>query len=128
MSRGFDPVSTNGKRFAPRERVQLLVVGAGPAGCAAALEAARLGLKVTLVDENPLDPALMGLEVPFHFGGRMTGAVRNRNSMTQAIVANAPALGEAFEAGVDVRPASPTAPKAGSSVSTLPFSQRAGGT
>jgi thioredoxin reductase len=103
LSRGFDPVSTNGKQFAPRECAQLLVVGAGPAGCAAALEAARLGLKVTLVDENPLDPALMGLEVPFHFGGRMTGAVRNRNSMTQAIVANAPALGEAFEAGVDVR-------------------------
>ena len=45
----------------------------------------------------------MGLEVPFHFGGRMTGAVRNRNSMTEAIVANDPSLGEAFEAGVDVR-------------------------
>ena len=100
MSRGFDPVSTNGKRLTPRERVQLLVVGAGPAGCAAALEAARLGLEVTLVDEHPLDPASMGLEVPFHFGGRMTGAVRNRNSMTEAILANDPALGEAFEAGV----------------------------
>ncbi len=45
----------------------------------------------------------MGLEVPFHFGGRMTGAVRNRNSMTEAILASDPALGEAFEAGVDVR-------------------------
>ena len=73
------------------------------AGCAAALEAARLGLKVALVDEHPVDPASMGLEVPFHFGGRMTGAVRNRNSMTEAIVANDPSLGEAFEAGVDVR-------------------------
>jgi thioredoxin reductase len=103
VSRGFDPVSTNGKRLTPRERVQLLVVGAGPVGCAAALEAARLGLEVALVDENPLDPGSMGLEVPFHFGGRMTGAVRNRNAMTEAIVANDPALGEAFEAGVDVR-------------------------
>jgi choline dehydrogenase-like flavoprotein len=103
VSRGFDPVSTNGKRLAPRERVQLLVVGAGPVGCAAAIEAARLGLKVALVDEHPLDPTLMGLEVPFHFGGRMTGAVRNRNAMTEAIVANDPALGRAFEAGVDVR-------------------------
>jgi thioredoxin reductase len=103
LSRGFDPVSTNGKRLTPRESVQLLVVGAGPAGCTAALEAARLGLKTILVDENPLDPASMGLEVPFHFGGRMTGAVRNRNAMTEAIVANDAALGEAFEAGVDVR-------------------------
>ena len=45
----------------------------------------------------------MGLEVPFHFGGRMTGAVRNRNAMIETIVANDPALVEAFEAGVDVR-------------------------
>jgi thioredoxin reductase len=103
LSRGFDPVSTNGKRLTPRGHVQLLVVGAGPAGSAAAIEAARLGLKVMLVDENPVDPASMGLEVPFHFGGRMTGAVRNRNAMTEAIVANDPALSEAFEAGVDVR-------------------------
>jgi pyruvate/2-oxoglutarate dehydrogenase complex dihydrolipoamide dehydrogenase (E3) component len=103
LSRGFDPISTNGKRLAPRECVQLLVVGAGPAGCAAAIEAAQLGLEVVLVDENPVDPASMGLEVPFHFGGRMTGAVRNRNAITEAIVANDPALGEAFEAGVDVR-------------------------
>ncbi|HEY1779464.1 MAG TPA: FAD-dependent oxidoreductase [Roseiarcus sp.] len=103
MSRGSDPVSTNGKRLTARERAQLLVVGAGPAGCAAALEGARLGLKVMLVDENPLDPASMGLEVPFHFGGRMTGAVRNRNSMIETIVANDPALGEAFGAGVEVR-------------------------
>ena len=103
LSRGFDPVCTDGKRRTLRERVQVLVVGAGHAGCAAALEAARLGLKVALVDENPVDPALIGLEVPFHFGGRMTGAVRNRNAMTETIVANDPALGEAFEAGVDVR-------------------------
>ena len=103
LSRGFDPVSTNGKRLTSREHVQLLVVGAGPAGCAAALEAAGLGLKVVLVDENPVDPASMGLEVPFHYGGRVTGAVRNRNAMTEAIVANDPALSEAFEAGVDVR-------------------------
>jgi thioredoxin reductase len=103
LNRGFDPVSTNGKRLTPRERVQLLVVGAGPAGCAAAIEGARLGLKVMLVDENPLDPASMGLEVPFHFGGRMTGAVRNRNAMIETIVANDPALVEAFEAGIDVR-------------------------
>ena len=33
--------------------VDLLIVGAGPAGIAAALEGARLGLGVLVADENP---------------------------------------------------------------------------
>ena len=32
---------------------ELLVLGAGPAGCEAALHAARLGLAVTIVDDRP---------------------------------------------------------------------------
>jgi thioredoxin reductase len=81
----------------------MLVVGAGPAGLAAALEAARRGLKVVLVDEHPVDPALMGLDVPFHFGQRMTGAVRNTARMIEAIAEADDQIAEAFEAGVDVR-------------------------
>jgi hypothetical protein len=45
----------------------------------------------------------MGLDVPLHFGGRVSGAVRNRNAMTEAVLASDPAIAEAFEAGVDMR-------------------------
>lgn len=101
---GFrDIKSTDGKPLQARERAQLLVVGAGPAGLAAALEAARRGLHVVLVDEHPVDHALMGLDVPFHFGQRMNGAVRNRARMIERIVAADERIAEAFSAGVDVR-------------------------
>lgn len=41
------------------DTAQLAVVGAGVAGTAAAIEAARLGLDVTLVDEHPVDLSLI---------------------------------------------------------------------
>ncbi|MDH2356503.1 FAD-dependent oxidoreductase [Bradyrhizobium sp. SSUT112] len=86
-----------------RERAQLLVVGAGPAGLAAALEAARQGLQVVLVDEHPVDHAMMGIDVPLHFGQRMSSAVRNRGRMLERLVEADPQIAEAFEAGIDVR-------------------------
>lgn len=103
MTQVFDAGSTAGKPLAIRQHAQLLVVGAGPAGCAAALEAARRGLRVVLVDEHPVDQASMGLDVPFHFGGRMNGAVRNRGAMIERLVETNAEIREAFEAGVDVR-------------------------
>lgn len=98
-----DERSTAGKPLPVREHARLLVVGAGPAGLAAALEAARGGTQVVLVDEHPVDPSLMGLDVPFHFGQRMSGATRNRTGMVEAIIAADERIAEAFEAGVDVR-------------------------
>jgi thioredoxin reductase len=83
--------------------VPVLVVGAGPAGVAAALEAAGRGLGVMLVDEHPLDPALFGLDVPLHFGGCTGGAVRSPRRMLERVAAAAPGLEEAVERGVDVR-------------------------
>jgi thioredoxin reductase len=85
------------------ERTELLVIGAGPAGLAASIEAARLGLKVVLVDENPVSPEAMGEDIPLLFGGRMSGAVRNRAAMTDAFIASDPAIAAAFDAGVDLR-------------------------
>lgn len=56
----------------PRERARLVVVGAGPAGMAAALEAARAGIAVRCYDERPwpggrlaLEAARLGGSAPF---------------------------------------------------------------
>ncbi|MBW4022335.1 MAG: FAD-dependent oxidoreductase [Proteobacteria bacterium] len=98
-----DPKSIAGTTLNLHERVEVLVIGAGPAGLAAAMEAARLGRSVVLVDENPIAPETMGENLPLHFGGGMTQAVRNRNAMLEAVVASAPEIAEAFEAGIDIR-------------------------
>jgi thioredoxin reductase len=99
----IDPRSTANATLAVRERTDLLVVGAGPAGLAAAIEAAGRGLSVVLVDENPVPPETMGEDVPLHFGQRMSGAVRNRTAMTEALLDSEPLLATALERGVDVR-------------------------
>jgi thioredoxin reductase len=101
MPRLTDPSALDGKLASPEERPQVLVIGGGPAGAAAAIEAARLGAGVVLIDENPLDPALFGLDVPLLYGGRMSGAVQRR-PIEQLLAAN-PALEQAAELGVDVR-------------------------
>jgi thioredoxin reductase len=101
MARLTDPSAIDGKIAAPEEHAGLLVIGAGPAGTAAAIAAAKAGESVVLIDENPVDPALMAIDAPLYFGGRMTGA-RPERQMAQLIAAN-PALEEAMELGVDVR-------------------------
>ena len=79
-----------------------MVVGAGAAGTAAAIEAAGAGVQVTLVDENPLSTAMMALDVPQFFGQRFTGGVRDAPLMLERVVAANDAMGEAVDAGVDV--------------------------
>ena len=102
-ARPVDPIAIDGKFPAPEEHAQLLVVGGGTAGLAAAIEAAQLGLKVVLVDENPVAAALMGLDVPLFYGQRMNPAVQEEARMVERLVANTPAIEAAFDAGVDVR-------------------------
>jgi thioredoxin reductase len=103
MPVSYDPKSISGKRLPVQETTQLLVIGAGPAGVAAAAHAVRLGLKVVLVDENPVPVAVMGDDIPLHFGQRFSAAARNRTAMLQAFIASDPAIAELFDAGVDVR-------------------------
>ena len=97
-----DPRSVAGKTPAPERRVPLVVVGAGPAGVAAATEAARAGVQVLLLDEHPLDPELMAMDVPLYFGQRMSAAVRDRGVMLERVVRSNPALEAAIDAGVEV--------------------------
>ena len=85
------------------ERVQLAVVGAGAAGASAAVEAARAGLSVVLLDENPLEPTMLAQDVPLMFGERYVNTVRNRPLMLERYVSTGEALQQAEEAGVDVR-------------------------
>ena len=70
----------------------LVVIGAGAAGTSAAIEAARAGVQVTLIDENPLPPSMMGLNVPLFFGQRFT---------EPALLTNK-SLSDAEDAGVEV--------------------------
>ncbi|MEH3118206.1 MAG: FAD-dependent oxidoreductase [Methylorubrum populi] len=97
-----DPRSQVEKFPNAREHVEVLVIGAGPAGVAAAIEAARLGAGVKLVDENPVSGELIGMDVPLFYGGRAGSAVQAKARMLEQVIAANPRLEEAFEAGVDV--------------------------
>ena len=97
-----------GDKFAPpEEHAQLLVIGAGRTGLAAATEAARLGVSVVLIDENPVPAALMGMDVPLFYGQRMNAAVQDHGRMVEQLISADPetreAVEAAFDAGVDVR-------------------------
>jgi thioredoxin reductase len=101
--RETDPRSISGKLPAPDRHVPVVVVGAGAAGVAAAIEAARAGVEVALVDEHPVDNDMMAMDVPLCFGQRMDGSVRNRALMLERVVETNPDLAAAHEAGVDVQ-------------------------
>jgi thioredoxin reductase len=98
-----DQASVAGKTLPVVEHTALLVVGAGPAGVSAAIAAARRGIAVVLVDENPVPFETMAEDIPLHFGQRMGGATRNRNATMETLLEANPALSEAYEAGVDLR-------------------------
>jgi thioredoxin reductase len=100
---GFDRIAQAGKHREPEARYDVLVVGGGPAGAAAALVAAEGGASVLLVDENPVDPGLMGLDVPLWFGGRYTSEVQTPERLTEQVFAANPLLEAAMEAGVEVQ-------------------------
>src|SRR3989442_3440742 len=101
--RETDPRSIAGKMPAPDRHVPLVVVGAGAAGVAAAIEAARVGVEVVRVDEPPVDNDMMAMDVPLCFGQRIDGSVRNRALMLERVVETNPELASAHEAGVDVQ-------------------------
>ena len=85
------------------ESKPLVVVGAGVSGTAAAIEAARAGVRVTLIDENPIGVSMMGLDVPQFFGKRTMGTLPSKDVMLERVTAANNALAEAEEAGVEVQ-------------------------
>jgi thioredoxin reductase len=99
---GTDLCAVNGTHAPPEARYDIVVVGAGPSGIAAAIEGAKAGSSVLLVDENPVSGALMGNDTPLYFGGRMTAATQQSERMLEAIFMSMPDLEKAMEAGVEL--------------------------
>ena len=85
------------------ESKSLVIVGAGAAGTAAAIEAAQAGVQVTLIDENPIGMSMMGLDVPLYFGKRTMDSLDDRAVMLERVTAASNTLAEAEAAGVDVQ-------------------------
>ncbi|MEQ1497227.1 MAG: NAD(P)/FAD-dependent oxidoreductase [Novosphingobium sp.] len=101
-ARGTDPHAIDGKFPAPQQHYDVVVVGAGSSGAAAALGAAQAGKSVLLVDENPVAGAMIGTDVPYFFGGRATAAVQNSERMVETVFSNMPWLEPVLEAGAEV--------------------------
>jgi thioredoxin reductase len=99
----IDPASVCGKAPPIDVATDLLIIGAGPAGMSAALTAAGRGVRVMLVDENPIPLKTMGEDVPLFFGGRMAATLANQNAVLERLVEANPGLLQAMDAGVDVR-------------------------
>jgi choline dehydrogenase-like flavoprotein len=97
-----DPTAITGKKLAIAAHWPCVVIGAGNSGIAAATEAARAGAKVLLVDEHPSPPGLLGLDIPYLFGGRLDASVQNAGRMLETVLAARPGLEAAMDSGVEV--------------------------
>jgi NADPH-dependent 2,4-dienoyl-CoA reductase/sulfur reductase-like enzyme len=81
---------------------QVIVVGAGIAGCSAALEAAHHGLRVTLIDEHPQTLAMMSLDTPYFYGARLSPVLSDSSAVADRILGSNDRLLECLEADVNV--------------------------
>ena len=76
------------------ERYDLIVVGAGPSGLSAAVEAAKRGMKVIVFDENEKPGGQLFKQIHKFFGSK------EHRAKTRGIVIGQELLQEAAEAGV----------------------------
>jgi thioredoxin reductase len=81
---------------------QVIVVGGGVAGCTAALEAARRGGHVMLVDEHPQTPAQMSLDAPYFYGVRLPSVLSDSSAIADRVLGANSLLLECLDAGVNV--------------------------
>jgi thioredoxin reductase len=83
-------------------REQVVVIGAGVAGCTAAVEAARRGLTVTLIDEHPQNTAAMSLDAPYFYGARLAPVLSDEGTIADRVLGSNDLLMECLDAGVEV--------------------------
>lgn len=81
---------------------QLVVVGGGVAGCSAALEAVKLGLRVTLIDEHPQALQAMSLDSPYFYGARLASVLDDASIIGERVLGANDLLLECLEAGVEI--------------------------
>ncbi|MGI8549349.1 MAG: NAD(P)/FAD-dependent oxidoreductase [Dehalococcoidia bacterium] len=81
--------------------VELLIIGAGPAGTAAALTAREFGIETLLVDESPLDPANLQRNIPKWYGSRDAARQVSASTVYHWLESRAD-LQQAIEAGAEV--------------------------
>lgn len=78
------------------KRYDLIVVGAGPSGLSAAIEAAKRGLKVVVFDENEKPGGQLFKQIHKFFGSK------EHKAKIRGFVIGEELLAEAARAGVDV--------------------------
>jgi NADPH-dependent 2,4-dienoyl-CoA reductase/sulfur reductase-like enzyme len=81
---------------------RVIVVGGGVAGCSAALEAAKRGLKVTLIDEHPQSLQAMSLDAPYFYGARRAAALDDASAVTERVLGANALLRACADAGVEL--------------------------
>ena len=67
------------------KRYDLIVVGAGPSGLSAAIEAAKRGLKVVVFDENEKPGGQLFKQIHKFFGSKKAIKYSNINTKTGSI-------------------------------------------
>ncbi len=81
---------------------QLVVVGTGVAGCSAALEGAKRGLKVTLIDEHPQSLQAISLDAPYFYGARLPAILEDAAAISERVLGANELLLECLEAEIDI--------------------------
>jgi NADPH-dependent 2,4-dienoyl-CoA reductase/sulfur reductase-like enzyme len=81
---------------------RVIAVGGGVAGCSAALEAAKRGLTVTLIDEHPQSPQAMSLDTPYFYGARLAPAVGDARVVGERVLGANALLRACRGAGVEI--------------------------
>lgn len=81
---------------------RVVIIGAGLAGCCAALEAAKRNFTVTLIDEHPQAPSIMSLDSPYFYGTRLPAILSDAGAVADRVLGANALLLDCLNAGIEV--------------------------